>query len=142
MRVSLVASTWVAAPRRAALAVTAFALTIAAVASCGALRDGPGPDVVDGDASAPRDGALVEETSTSADGPSRTPPEHDREWAMWRLPRSAPPADNYSVAGGVVRDETTRLEWMREAIDELTHAEAESACASATRMSVGAPNAK
>lgn len=116
----------------------------AAASACSSLRDGPltateanDADAAAGDAGG-ADGATARgEDSSAADDAGEAEAERDPEWAMWELPPSAPPAGNYAVADGVARDETTRLEWLKEALpDPATHAEAAAAC-EATRPGGG-----
>lgn len=43
----------------------------------------------------------------------------DRRWALWRLPRSAPGADNYEIRDDTVLDKTTSLIWERGHSDDI-----------------------
>lgn len=103
------------------------------MASCASLRDGP---LATGDGSMDAGMAVdaADEASSggaTADAPAELGPEHDREWAMWPLPPSTLAPGNYAVSGRLVRDETTRLEWVRSD-GAMAWVDAAGACASET----------
>ncbi len=116
-----------------------FVAAAAAISACSSLREGPLAATDASDASAGADGAGADGTVVigedgSAPSDAEVEAERDPEWAMWKLPPSAPPAGNYAVANGVARDETTQLEWLQAALpDRLTHAAAAAACKATTR---------
>lgn len=125
-----------APPLSAAFFIVAAAAVISA---CSSLRDGPLTATEASDASvaadgASADGAVVIGEDGAAGSDAEAAAERDPEWAMWKLPASAPPAGNYAVANGVARDETTQLEWLQAALpDLLTHTAAATACKATTQ---------
>jgi hypothetical protein len=112
--------------------------------ACNGLRSGPldetpTPATSDGGDGTEGGGGASSGSSNGGDGGANNSSDAgaidadiDPEWAMSPLPVPNPPANNYAVADGVVRDEVTGLAWMQNTLSAQPQASAATACAAIT----------
>lgn len=116
---------------------TTGALGLFVFCACNGLRSGPIDDAAEapledggnGDGGGSSSGDSTDAAAARTDAATPIDAEVDPEWAMSALPAPVPPAGNYSIANGVVKDEVTGLTWMQSALTADTHAGATTACA-------------
>src|SRR5688572_17527897 len=124
---------------RTLLLVVFCTLALALAVACNGLRSGPLDETL---TPAPDDGGAEGGGASSSgnhsnggDGGANNSDAEaidadiDPEWAMSPLPGPNPPANNYAVADGVVKDEVTGLVWMQSPLPAQSQISAATACA-------------